>query len=114
MPKPPAKIGLRTHLPEQPVQRLSALAAIAWQEGAKFIRQVEQDRAGFEHTSRRLLAIVHERRDFGIWVHPDKSTTKLVAFTDPDQPSVIFRSAVTGGQQFLQHNRNLDAVRRRQ
>src|ERR1700688_5157268 len=112
MPKPPAKIGLRTHLPEQPVQRLSALAAILWQEGAEFIRQVEQDRAGFEYASRRLLAIVHERRDFGIRVHPDKSTTELVALTDPDQPGVIFRIPVTGGQQFLQHDRNLDAVGR--
>jgi hypothetical protein len=85
---------------------------VLWYEGAEFIRQVEQDRAGFEHAPRPLFAIIHDSRNFGIRVHADKSATKLVALTDPDQPSVIFRSAMTGGQQFLQHDCNLDAIRR--
>jgi hypothetical protein len=38
---------------------------------------------------------------FGIGTRADKSATKLVALTDPDQPSVIFCSVVTAGQQFL-------------
>src|SRR3954470_13561932 len=84
------------------------------QEGAEFLREVEQDRAGFEHALRRLLAIVHERRDFGIRIHSDESAAELVALTDPDEPRVVFRSAMTGGQQLLQHDRDLDAVRRAQ
>ena len=83
-------------------------------ERAEFVRQVEQDRTGFEHAPWCLLAIVHERRDFGIRVHPDKSAAELVALADPDQPGVIFRSAVTGGQQFLQHDCNFDPIGRRQ
>src|SRR3984893_6623088 len=47
-------------------------------------------------------------------MHPDKSAAKLVALTDPDQPGVIFRSAMTGGQQFLQHDCDLDAIGRRE
>ena len=62
--------------------------------------------------SRRLLAIVHERRDFGIRVYPDKSAAKLVALADSDQPGVILRPAMTGRQQLLQHDRDLDAIGR--
>jgi hypothetical protein len=46
--------------------------------------------------------------EFGF--NPDKSAAKLVALTDADQPSVIFRSAMAGGQQFFQHDRHFDAV----
>src|SRR3954452_7861257 len=52
--------------------------------------------------------------DFGIRIHSDKSASKLVALADPDQPGVIFRSAMTGSQQFLQHDCDFDAIWRRQ
>jgi len=85
MPEATAKIG-RCTICQNSQFSASARLRDPLAGSAEFIRQVEQDRAGFEHASRRALAIVMSAGilEFG---SPDKSATKLVALTDPDEPS---------------------------
>src|SRR4051812_32221817 len=74
---------------------------------------MHQDRTGLEQADRLRPAAVHQRRDFRVRIDRDKAAAELVA-VDLDQPGVIFGAAMTGGEQLLEHDRDLDAVRRRQ
>ena len=58
--------------------------------------------------------MVDQGRDLGVRVGGDEAGAELLPIADLDQPGVVFRAAVACGQQFLQHDRDLDAVRRTQ
>src|SRR6187431_2177093 len=74
---------------------------------------MHQDRAGLEYPDRRRAAAVHQRRDFRVRIDRDEAAAELVA-VDLDEPGIVFRAAVAGRQQLLEHDGDLDAVRRRQ
>ena len=63
MTKAAAKIGRTAHLPEQPGQAFGT-PSLAGQEGAKFFRQIQQDRAGLEHPDWLGSAVVHQHGNF--------------------------------------------------
>ncbi len=110
-----AEIGRGSHLPEQPVHRLGARPDVRRQEGAEFLGQIEQDRAGFEQPDRLAAAlrrVIHHRRDLGIRIDRDEAGAELVALADADQPGVVFGVRIAGGEQLLQHHRDLHPVRR--
>src|SRR6185437_5762798 len=62
----------------------------------------------------RRLAAVEKRRDLRVRVDIDEAGAELVALADVDQPGVVFRAGMAGGEQFLQHDRHFDAVGRAQ
>ena len=51
---------------------------------------------------------------FELGLHRHEAAAELIAFADLDQPGVVFCAAFTEREQFLQHDRDLDAVGRRQ
>ena len=75
---------------------------------------MEQDRARFENPGRPGRRIVDQRRDLRVGVDRDEPRAELVALADVDDPGVVFRAFVPGGQQLLKHHGDLDAVGRRQ
>ena len=107
-----ADIGRAAHLPEQPGQALGARGALLRQELAELLGEVHEDRAGLEDADRLRAAAVDHRRDLGIRVDRDEAAAELVALADPDQPGVVFGALVALRQQLLEHDRDLDAVRR--
>ncbi|KEH12832.1 hypothetical protein GY15_17545 [Delftia sp. 670] len=109
-----AQVRRRSHLPEQPVQRLGACSGFGRQQRAKLLGQVQQDGARLEHAHRRLHAAVHQRGNLGIGVDLDKATGELVAIADTDQPGVVLGAAMAQRQQLLQHDGDLHAVGRGQ
>ena len=111
MTEPAAEIGRAAHLPEQPGKAFGAFRRVGRQEGAKSFCEIQQNRAGLEHPGRRRGAVVHQRRDLGVRVHPDKAAAELIAVADSDQPGVVLGALVAQRQQLLQHHRNLHAVR---
>ncbi|RMN75181.1 hypothetical protein ALQ52_04431 [Pseudomonas cannabina pv. alisalensis] len=114
MPEPAAQIRRSAHLPEQPVQGLGTSCRIGRQERGKLLRQIQQNRSGFEHPHRRLMASVQQRRDFRVGIDLDKAAGKLLTLGDANQPRVVFRSTVSQRQQLLQHDRDLHPIGRRQ
>jgi hypothetical protein len=109
-----ADIGRAAHLPEQPRQAFGARRDLGRQERAELLGQVHQDRAGLEDPDRLGTAAVHQRRDLGVRVHRDEAAAELIAVADLDQPGVVLRALVAERQQLLEHDRDLDAVRRAQ
>jgi hypothetical protein len=75
---------------------------------------MHQDRLRLEHADRRRAALIQQRRDLGVRVDGDEAAAELIAFADPNQPSVVFGAAMALRQQFLQHHRDLHAIGRRQ
>jgi hypothetical protein len=57
--------------------------------------------------------VIHERGYLGVRVDSHKAAAELIA-VDPDQPGIVFRTAVAKRQQFFQHYRDLHPVRRGQ
>lgn len=82
MTEPTADVGRTTHLPEQPVQRFGALVGIGWQECAKFLREIEQDRSGLEHAARFGTAPIHQSRYLRVRVYFYEATPKLLALAN--------------------------------
>ena len=107
-----AQVGRAAHLPEQPIQRLGPAGDVLRQEFAELLRQVQQDRAGFEDPDRLRPAAVEQGRNLGIRVDPDEAGAELVAIGDPDQPGVVFGAAMAERQQLLEQDGDLHAVRR--
>ena len=107
-----AEIGCAAHLPEQPVHGFGALGVVSRQEGAELFREIEQDRAGLEHPSRWVGAVVHHSWNFRVRVGRHEAAAELVAVVDRNQPGVVFRAGVAARQQFLQHHRDFYAIRR--
>ena len=102
----------RTHLPEQPRKAFRARGAVRRQEGAELFSEIDEDRAGFENAHRLLLAAIEQRGDLRIRVDRHEARAELIALTDVDQPRIIFRSAMSGRQQLLEHDGDLLAVGR--
>src|SRR5690349_14033892 len=107
-----ADIGRAAHLPEQPGQALGACGALLGQELAEFLSEVHQDRTGLEDADRFRAAAVHHRRDLRVRIDLDEAAAELVALADADQPGVVFGALVALREQFFEHDRDLDAVRR--
>jgi hypothetical protein len=57
-----------------------------------------------------LAAAVQQRRNLGVGVHAHKATAKLLTVLNADQPCIVFRACVPQGQQFFEHDRDLDAI----
>src|SRR5690606_972656 len=74
MPEAAAKIRGRAHLPEQPGEALRPPRRVRRQEGAEFLREIDEDRAGLENTDRRAAASVHQGRNFGVRIDGDEAT----------------------------------------
>ena len=105
------QVGRAAHLPEQPRQAFGARGRIGGQQRAELLGQVQQDRAGLEHTDRLRAAAVQQCRNLRVRVHRDEATAELLAFADADHPGVVLRAAVAQRQQLLQHHGHLHAVR---
>jgi hypothetical protein len=112
MTEPAADVGRAAHLPEQPVQRFGALVGIGRQEGAEFLREIEQDRSGLEHAARLGTAAIHESRYLRVRVDIHKAAAELLALADVDQPGIVLGAAVAECKQLLQHHGHLHAVGR--
>src|SRR5262249_50692180 len=74
--------------------------------------EIDEDRAGFEDADWGRAAAVDHRRDFRIRVDLDEAAAELVALADADQPGVVLGTLVPFRQQLLEHDGDLDAVRR--
>ncbi len=114
MAKAAAKIWRASHLPEQPAGDLGALCRVGWQQLAKLLGQILQDRAGLKNADRRRAAAIEQRRDLRVRVHADKTAGELIAVADFDEPSIILSACVPERQKLLEHDRDLHAVWRRQ
>jgi len=66
------------------------------------LRQIDEDRARFEHAHRLGLGTVEQSRDLRIRIDGDKAAAELVALADPDQPGVVFGAAMAERQQLFQ------------
>ena len=114
MPEAAADIGRAAHLPEQPRQALGARRRVGRQEGAELLGEMDQDRAGLEHADRLRSAAIHQRGDLRVRIDRDEAAAELLALIDADQPGVVLGALVARGQQLLQHDGDLHAVRRAQ
>ncbi|CAM4851251.1 unnamed protein product [Rotaria magnacalcarata] len=102
------------HLEHQPLNRFITCRRIFGEQLAGFFRQVDQDRAGLEHTNRLGAAVVHQRGDLRVRVDCDKTAAELVAVADLDQPGVVFRAGMPEGQQLFEEDGDLLPVGRGQ
>jgi hypothetical protein len=97
-------------LPEQPLGHLEPAAQIRWNEAADLVGEVEQHRAGFEHSD-RLAAIgrrmVHQRGDLVVGRDRQELRLELLALAEIDRDVAVREAA------FLEEQLQLEAVRRR-
>jgi hypothetical protein len=56
--------------------------------------------------------MVDQRRDLRVRIDLGEAAAELVALEDVDQPGVVFRTRMAGGQQLLEQDRDLLPVRR--
>src|SRR5690606_28334099 len=80
------------------------------QECTELLREIDEDRAGFEYADRPLAASIHHCWDLGIGIHGNESRAELLALGDPDQPGIVLCAAMTQGEQLLEQDRDLVAV----
>src|SRR3954452_20779214 len=109
-----AEEGSAAHLPHQPGEGLGASGARFRQEFTEFFGEIQEDGPRFEYSNGLWSAAVEQGRDLGIGIDVDETTAELVAVADADRPGVIFRAAVTLGEQLLEHDADLLAVGRRE
>src|SRR5258708_18935274 len=80
------------HLPEQPLQGVEAAAQILREELSGLLREIQEDRAGFEHAHRRALVrgLVIDDRGHAI-VGPDLQELglELIALADVDRNDLV-------------------------
>src|SRR5690348_5811772 len=81
-----------SHLPEQPLQGFEAAAQILRKELSSLLREIQEDRAGFEHAHRRALVrgLVVDDRGHAI-VGPDLQELglELIALADVDRNDLV-------------------------
>src|SRR6202044_2068643 len=94
-----AEIGRAAHLPEQPVQRLGTDGHVLWEEGTKLIREIQQDRAGFEYADWLRTAAVEQCRDLRVRIDRHEAAAELLAVADVYQPCIVFGPGGAQGQQ---------------
>ncbi len=73
-----------------------------------------QDRSRLEYAQRCTTTVVDKSGNLGIWVCVNKSRAELIAFTNIDQPRVVFGTRVASGQQLFEHHSDLDPIGRGQ
>ena len=73
---------------------------------------MQQDRTRLEDIDRRGSAAINQCRNFRIGIGIDEATAELVAFADANQPGIVFGTGVAEREQLLEHDRDLDTVRR--
>ena len=98
------------HLPHQPLDHIEALAQIGGQELAGLLRQIDQDRTGFEDLHRRAAVgglLVDDRRHAVVRRECKKLRLELVTGADVDRVDLV------GEARFLEKHRDLVAIRRR-
>ena len=102
-------------LPEQPLQRVEATAQVARQEEPGLLRQVQQDRAGFEHADRRAAVGgrgIDHRRHLVVGRDREECRLELLALADIDRPDGVCQR-LPEFDQFFQQQRDLVSVRGR-
>ena len=75
---------------------------------------MHQDGRAFENADGLRAAAIQKCGDFGIGVDIHKAAAELLAFTNADQPGVVFRALVAKRQKLLQQDRHLLAIGRAQ
>jgi len=100
----------RRHLEEHPFQRLVAPGRIGRHEFAGLVGEVDEDRAGFEQADRlpvRSIGI-DDGGDLAVGVERQEGRLRVLVLADVDAVRLVVEA------EFLQRDRDLDAVRRRQ
>ena len=114
MAKSAAKVRRASHLPEQPGQALSALGGFRRQKGAELLREVKQDRAGFEDTDRLGPLRSTKAGIFELGLMATKPLPNcwplLILISQASYSAPLFAER----QKLLEHNCDLLAVRRPQ
>src|SRR5690606_36739980 len=79
------------HLPHQPLQAGITLGRVLRQQLAGLLRQVEENRAGFEQRQRRAVRPVgvEDRRDLVVRVKQEKLGTELLIAFETDQMRLV-------------------------
>src|SRR6185312_10618516 len=100
----------RGHLEEQPLDRLVAPRGISGDELARLLGEIEEDRARFEQEQRLASRArgIDDRWDLAIRIERQELGRLLVALAEVDEMRLV------GKADFLEHDRDLDPVRRRQ
>ncbi len=98
------------HLEHHPLDGLIARGRIRGQQLAGLLGQVQQDRAGFEQGERLAARAVRieDGRNLVVRIQRQEFRRQLIVGVEPHQVRLI------GEPDFLQHDRRLDAVGRRQ
>ena len=97
------------HLPHQPLQGCVPAAQVGGQKAPGLLRQIDQDRAAFEHRYRRAAArriVVDDGRHAIVRADREELRTELLAAPDVDGLERVGQAA------FLQHDGYLPAVGR--
>ncbi|GCC48828.1 hypothetical protein chiPu_0032996 [Chiloscyllium punctatum] len=98
------------HLPHHPLDDVRPRTQLPRQEAAGLVGEIDQDRAGLEHRERTAAVgwlMVDDRGDPVVRADRQEFRPKLLAGAD------VHRDHRVREPQFLQHDRNLPAVRRR-
>ena len=98
------------HLKVQPLDGLVSQRRIIRQKLAGFVREILQDRPGLEQRQRLAAGPVRieDRWNLAVRVHRQEFRRLLVVLVEVDQMYLV------GQSDLFQHDRDLDAVRRRQ
>ena len=98
------------HLPEQPLQHVAATAGIRRQQPAGLLREIQHDRAGFEHRQRCAAAgrlVVDDRGNAIVRRQCAEFRRELVAAAQPQQHAAV------GNARLFQKQLDLEPVGRR-
>ena len=98
------------HLEVQPLDGLLSPRRIGWQKLAGLLGEILQDRAGLEQRQRLAAGPVRieDGRDLAVRIQRQEFRRLLVVLVEVDQMHLV------GQSDLFQHDRDLDAVRRRQ
>src|SRR5262245_10762925 len=98
------------HLPEQPFQGFDAGTAVLGQQLAGLLREIKEDRAGFEHRDRSggsPWRVVDDGRDLAVRRNGEESWSELLTRRQADREDPMRQRG------FLEEQPDLQAVRRR-
>ena len=100
----------RRYLEKQPFERLVARRGIGGHELSRLLRKVEKNRTGFEERQRFASRAggIDDGRNFAVRVERKVLWRALVVLAEVDKMDLIRQTGL------FQHDRDLDAVRRRE